>query len=293
MNKEIIKTKYGYFSIKNMPTEEELQRHYAEEYYQHESMQYSYKYSDDELEYFENRSKIAEYLFNKYSIKENNEILEVGAGEGFFASYFFKNNWNVTTLDYSDFGIKTHNKELLETLIKGDVFNSLDKLALQNKKYDFINLSNILEHVINPLVLLEKLKLLLTEKSVLRISVPNDYSEFQNFLLEKKYTLNSWLCPPDHLHYFTFETLRNLLISLNYKVDLLMGEFPIELYLTNEVSNYNKNKEVGKFAHKSRVEVDNYLFKKGFDKYINFYSSCADIGLSRQVVAYVKLEEKK
>jgi hypothetical protein len=70
-----------------------------------------------------------------------------------------------------------------------------------------------------------------------------------------------------------------------------MGEFPIELYLSNSTSNYAHDKLKGKNAHKSRIEVDNFLFNEGIEKYINFYKACADIGLSRQVVIYAKLRK--
>lgn len=289
----LIKSKYGYFSIENLPTQKELEKHYSEKYYQEDSVQYSHSYSDDELKHFENKAKAAQFIFKNSYPNKNNSFLDVGAGEGFFASSFFHHGWNVTTMDYSNYGINSHNPHLLNTLIQGDVFKSLENLSHEKKKFDFINLSNILEHVIDPIELLKTLKSLLSEQSLLRISVPNDYSNFQQFLLDKGYTTNTWLCPPDHLHYFTFESLSNLLLSLGYQIVISMGEFPIELYLANESSNYVKNKKNGKLAHKSRIEVDNFLFEQGIEKYINYYKASAEIGLSRQVVIYATVKEKQ
>ena len=291
MNNEVIKTENGYFSIKNLPTQLELEAHYSEKYYQNESVQYAHEYSEDELKHFNNIAETMFYLYSKFLNMGNKILLEVGAGEGFFANYFLNKNFDVTTLDYSEYGIVKHNPKLLNSLMKGDVFQSLDKLIIENNQYSLINLSNVLEHVLDPIDLLNKLKLLLSDKSLLRISVPNDYSEFQQFLLKKNYTSNSWLCPPEHLHYFTFKSLSKLLESVGYEIVLKMGEFPIELYLTNEASNYNKIKEVGRFAHKSRIEVDNFLFEQGIENYINFYKASADIGLSRQVVIIARLRK--
>ena len=291
MSNEVTKSEYGYFSIKDLPTQKELEKHYSEKYYQEDSIQYSHEYSNDELKYFEYTAEAAQYIFKNLYYCENNSLLDIGTGEGFFASSFFHNKWNVTTLDYSNYGISNHNADLADTLIQGDIFSSLKNLCAQKQNsFSFINLSNILEHVLDPIELLKTLKLLLAKESLLRISVPNDYSEFQNFLLDKDYSSNTWLCPPDHLHYFTFESLSNLLVSLGYEVVVSMGEFPIELFLTNEASNYVKNREVGKFAHKSRIEVDNFLFEQGIDKYINYYKASAEIGLSRQVVIYARVK---
>lgn len=291
MEEELIKSEYGYFSIKNMPTQKELEKYYAEKYYQEGSIQYSHKYSSDELKYFKYTAEVAQFIFeDKYNLKSNS-LLDIGAGEGFFAYSFFAKKWDVTTLDYSTYGISSHNPSLQSTLIQGDIFQSIENIVQNKIKYNLINLSNILEHVIDPIELLTNIKLLLADKSLLRISVPNDYSSFQKFLLEKKYTTNTWFCPPDHLHYFSFKSLSSLLESLGYEVVIKMGEFPIELYLSNEVSNYTKNKDLGKFAHKSRIEVDNFLFEQGIEKYINYYKASAEIGLSRQVVMYAKKKD--
>lgn len=78
---------------------------------------------------------------------------------------------------------------------------------------------------------------------------------------------------------------------MGYDIELKIGEFPIEMYILNESSNYTKNKDVGKFANKARIEVDNYLFEQGIEKYINYYKSSADIGFSRQVVIFAKLKK--
>lgn len=289
---EVVKSKYGFYSVKKMPTKEELSAHYSEKYYQEESVQYSHQYSDDELKHFQYIADVARHVYSYSYDSKNKSFLDVGSGEGFFASNFYENNWNVTTMDYSDYGIATHNPHLKDTLMQGDVFNSLDNCVTSGKKYNFINLSNILEHVLNPISLLQTLKSLLSDESLLRISVPNDYSDFQMFLMDKGYTSETWLCPPDHLHYFTFNSLSNLLLSLEYDIVLSMGEFPIELFLSNESSNYTKDRSVGKYAHKSRIEVDNFLFEQGIEKYINYYKASADIGMSRQVVIYAKVKEK-
>jgi hypothetical protein len=43
MNSKMIKTKYSYLSIKNPPTQKELQEYYSKRYYQNESIQFSHK----------------------------------------------------------------------------------------------------------------------------------------------------------------------------------------------------------------------------------------------------------
>lgn len=292
MSIDVKQHEYGYFSVCNLPTQTELETYYRNKYYQHESIQYTHAYSPEELRYFLINPKIAEYIFHSMYTLPKHSLLDVGTGEGFFASYFYQNNWNVSTLDYSINGVQRHNPELLPTLIQGDIFKSLEILIDSSLTFNLINLSNVLEHVIDPIKLLDQLKSLLNEQSLLRISVPNDYSAFQIFLLEKGYTTNTWLCPPDHLHYFTFESLGNLLKALDYEIVLSIGEFPIELFLSNTASNYVKNRENGKYAHQSRIEVSNFLFEQGIEQYIDYYKTSANIGLSRQVVIFARKKGK-
>jgi 2-polyprenyl-3-methyl-5-hydroxy-6-metoxy-1,4-benzoquinol methylase len=281
----LTKSVYGYFSANSLPTNQELEEYYADKYYQKDSKSHSHTYTDEELLFFDNKAKVAHYIT---SHSNNKRLLDVGSGEGFFASHFYKKDYNVTTLDYSDYGILTHNPHLLDSIIKGDIFLSIGKLIRENKKYDLINLSNVLEHVIDPVELLKNLKSLLTPNSTLRISVPNDFSSYQDFLLKENHTTQTWISIPDHLHYFTFISLKCLLEDIGYEVTLSLGEFPIEIYLANESSNYTKNKTLGKHAHDARVTTDNFLFSQGIEKYINYYQASASIGFSRQVVIYAK-----
>ncbi|MDQ7045236.1 MAG: class I SAM-dependent methyltransferase [Sulfurimonas sp.] len=288
MHDKLVKSIHGYYSIKDMPSEETLKKHYQDKYFQDNKSVYTHSYSKAELSYLQTKAKVSEYIFS--NTFHEKKLLDVGAGEGFFANYFLNKQWDITTLDYSSYAIKNHNPELEKTLVQGDIFNSLDNLIHQKEYYTLINLSNVLEHVINPIQLLTQLKILLSKGSLLRISVPNDYSDFQKLLLEQGKTSNTWFCPPEHLHYFTFNSLIKLLESLDYEIVISMGEFPIEVFLSNESSNYAKNQQNGKAAHQSRIEIDNFILGQGLEKYINYYKASADIGLSRQVVIFAKIK---
>jgi len=281
----LIQSKYGYYSVKDLPTVEELEDFYANKYYQDNTASHLHKYNSEELVFFENKAKVAEYILKNLKDKS---LLDVGAGEGFFAKYFFDKQWNVTTFDYSDYGISTHNPEIKHTIVKNDIFQSIKNSIEESQRYGLINLSNVLEHVIDPVALLKDLKLLLNERSFLRISVPNDFSAFQEFLLNEGDTTTTWVKTPDHLHYFTFASLKKLLEASGYQIYESIGEFPIEIFLSNEVSNYSKKREVGKSAHNARVKTDNFLFTQGLKEYVDYYKASANIGFSRQVVIYAK-----
>jgi len=61
---------------------------------------------------------------------------------------------------------------------QGDIMSFLQKSSNEELKYGLINLDNVLEHVLEPRELLLSLKSHLSNKTVLRIQVPNDFSKF-------------------------------------------------------------------------------------------------------------------
>ena len=291
MNFQLEESPFGFHSVKPLPSEQELRAHYSQKYYQIEKGSYQHRYSEDELRYFDIEAEVALHIYQNFSTinSPQQRMLDIGTGEGFFANHFLNNKWGVTCCDYSNEGVKRHNPSLLKNLIKGNIFETLDKKIASNERYDFVNLKNVLEHVRDPIDLLGNIKCILQKDALVRIEVPNDYSTFQNFLLQSEFTVNTWFTPPEHLHYFTFQSLSNLVESLGYKVKLLMADFPIELYLLNEHSNYVFDKSKGKSAHLARVRANNYVFDQGIENYINYFKANAQANLGRQAILYASI----
>lgn len=88
MKKELIKSNYGYFSIKKLPSQKELEEYYAQKYYQSESTQYSHTYENEELIYFHNIAQVAHYIHKTLYDGNDKTLLDVGSGEGFFQNIF-------------------------------------------------------------------------------------------------------------------------------------------------------------------------------------------------------------
>ena len=59
------------------------------------------------------------------------------------------------------------------------------KLSENEEKFDLIWLGNVLEHVLDPVDLLLKLRRLVTPLSIVIVTVPNDGNEYQEMLLEE------------------------------------------------------------------------------------------------------------
>ena len=141
-------------------------------------------------------------------------------------------------------------------------------------------------------LIINEIKKLMSENSLLFIDVPNDYSAFQNYLVENGYTKNTWFCPPQHLHYFQFESLKSFLESQVLEIVSMQAGFPIEQFLLSKHSNYFHNKDVGKEAHLTRCKVSNFLLSQDVDAYITLRESYANLSFGRNIIMIVKLRLK-
>jgi len=291
MKYNFVKESSGYVRIDPLPSATELADYYSSDYYQNPHGTYSSTYTPQELRHKGIRN---EFLFRVFTIgmtfDERSKFLDVGCGEGFLLSTFEEKGWDTLGLDFSAFGVGKFNPHLTERLIVGDIYQSLDLLISQKKKFDCINLGNVLEHVLDPVSLLINLRQLMHSTSVLAITVPNDFSRLQVYLhesksIEKQY----WIAVPDHLNYFSYKSLQETagLAGLN-SVDVL-ADFPIEWFLANENSNYSINPKAGKAAHFARTALDSLITSENeFDDVKNFWSAMARVGQGRVVTLVCK-----
>ena len=165
-------TSLGYFEAIPKPTPTELEKHYSEKYYQNAQGSYSSQYLDEELRYFHNIASVALETASRLNLDKT--LYDVGCGEGFFTKSFYESGWKVACCDFSEFGIRKHNEEMLPYFSSGDIFEQVKNGIRNEKKFGLINLQNVLEHVIDPIELLVDLKMMLSENAAIRISEPND-----------------------------------------------------------------------------------------------------------------------
>lgn len=274
----------GFFRVDPLPTQNELAAYYSSEYYQNPHGTYREEYSPEEIEHKRIR---CDFLFRvaTESMSVPGAFLDVGCGEGFLLDTFSSRGWAALGLDFSSFGIKRFNSHLTPSFVEGDIYNSLKYLNDKGEKFSCINLGNVLEHVLDPLVLLRSIDALLHESGILIVTVPNDFSRLQ-LLLEKAgaITHKYWVTVPDHLNYFTHESLRSLVSKSGLIPREVYADFPIEWFLANDSSNYTKDAELGKFAHSARVILDSFITSQNdFASVKMFWAAMARIGQGRTI----------
>jgi 2-polyprenyl-3-methyl-5-hydroxy-6-metoxy-1,4-benzoquinol methylase len=280
----------GFYEIAEKPTPEELQKYYAEKYYQEAKGSYEHAYSYEELECF--RAKLEQRYFAlkkaQPNLKKGGRFLEVGCGEGFALAFFLKHGYTIKGIDFSSAGVESKNPKCKDFLVTGDIFNLLEKEIASGNVYDIVWLQNVLEHVLDPVALLQSLRNLVSPEGVAVVTVPNDYSAMQRKALEKKHIHQAfWVSPPDHLSYFDYTSLKNIASATGWHCADLLGDFPVDLYLFHPGSNYVQKNSLGKDAHKARVDIENLISEKPAEHVIGLWRSLAQVGLGRNLTGFL------
>jgi 2-polyprenyl-3-methyl-5-hydroxy-6-metoxy-1,4-benzoquinol methylase len=281
----------GFFQANEIPSDEDLQEYYAEKYFQSGQGNYRSAYSQVELNFF--KTKIHQKFTQAQDLgyfKKPGRLLDVGCGEGFTLSYFRNAGWKVEGLDYSAAGVTAMNPDCLDALEVGDVMKLLRQKLQLHHHYDAIWLSNVLEHVRDPVNLLEQLMDLLGDRGLLVVTVPNDFSALQKYLINRgKVELPYWIALPDHLTYFDKDSLQNTAMHVGYKVLAILADFPIDWFLMHPHANYIQNRTLGSDAHSTRLDLEALIAMQPISAVNEFYRSMANIGMGRDITAFMSV----
>lgn len=282
----------GFLELRTKPSLQELSDYYEKNYYQNESASYRKSYSNIEKEIINlrvmQRATMARSFLGIAS-RMNGRMLDVGCGEGFALSYFHALGWQVSGIDFSSSGVEHMNPHCLPFVKQGDVFIQLQNLINTNNKYNIVWLSNVLEHVLDPVSLLSSLHNLVDPDGLLVVTVPNDGNFYHESLYKSGDIPNRfWIAIPDHISYFTKESLNRIATATKWDCLELQGDFPIDWYLANKTSNYVTDRSLGPSAHKARLMLEQLIGLAGTDAANRFYSSLAEVGFGRNLTAYLK-----
>ena len=149
-------------------------------------------------------------IIDNYKFKQRSTILDYGTGDGYLANYFFLKKNQVYASDFSNKRIKSLKNKI--------IYFSNKNIFLQTKKFDFIIMRHVLEHIPYPKSVIKKLKKLLKPNGLIIIEVPN-HSEKKNLFLKLFKSNYSQLCLPHHVNHFNQNSLKKV-FNFN-KIDTL------------------------------------------------------------------------
>jgi SAM-dependent methyltransferase len=208
-------------------------------------------------------------------------LLEVGCGTGDFLSFAHERGFSVVGTEPSTEAAQRAGSRLLT------VHNmTLDKFVARYpaERFDVIVMLNVLEHVPDAVRTLQECKQALNSDGILCIRVPNDFSEIQAAAKEKLGVDPWWIAVPDHINYFNFTSLRQLLDRLGFDTVYAQGDFPMEIFLLMG-ENYVGNPQVGSSCHARRVQFDLGVSPELRRK---IYAALGSAGVGRECLVFGK-----
>jgi len=172
------------------------------------------------------RLKIIASMINKTP----SDVLDVGCGEGGVGILLRKkygHNVNLFGIDISEIALEMakpyYNRVKQVDVEKEDLIE-----IYGNRKFDYIIASEVLEHLIKPEEVLEKLKLLLKPRGYIIVSFPN-FAFWRNRIdvLFRKFPRQYLYQPIEHIHYWTFFSFVEFLEKHGLRIEQVNGVFEI------------------------------------------------------------------
>ena len=268
----------GFKHIVPIPTPEELEAVYRQEYYSAEKPQYLERHRED-LDWWNLVYSERYDTFEQLLPPHRRRILDVGSGPGYFLLYGKQRGWQTLGIEPSA-QAAAHSRELgLE--IGEDFLN--EETVSQLGAFDVVHMSEVLEHIPDPSGMLQLVRRLLNPDGLICVVVPNDYNSFQHALRTVCDFKPWWVAPPHHINYFDFDSLSQLLSASGFDGLLREATFPIDMFLLMG-DNYVGNDALGRQCHTKRKTLERNLAEAGMtDLKRRLYEGFASIGIGREV----------
>lgn len=290
MKKVIKDSKHGYLRLDPIPSKKEVDEFYAKEFYNANDKYFnnsSLLVQLEQSDFFKSRwEKIYKICKKKFSDKiTHKKIFDIGYGFGQSLLFFRdQKGMKVSGIEPSVEGHKYILSKGISSLNIG--IDDLQNLEL-NDRYEIVMLLNVLEHLRDPFKTLSLIKeKLLTHDGLLVLEVPNDFNVFQR-VANEEYNLDQWwVVSPNHINYFSPNSLFKLLDKCGYDIFEYHTSFPLELFLLTG-DNYINDREVGRKCHEKRVQFEHLMIKHNQEDKLNaFYKALADLELGRSIRVY-------
>lgn len=286
---------YGFWRLEPFPQDEELSQFYQNKYYDLirsggrapdiKRFMIGGLEAERERAWFHSTFYAdISYILNKYS--PTRRILDIGCGTGEFISYLKTGQFDTVGIEPSTDAIAIATANGLTAypynLDEYITYHQAHRLDA----YGAVTLINVLEHVPNPLELIDKTKQLLEKEGLICIKVPNDFNPLQLAARQQLGKRAWWITRPDHTHYFNFSSLKKVLTQSGFEVVHTQSEFPMEMFILMG-DDYIDNPEIGVKCHQKRVAFDLALPD---DVRRRLYKSLAEAGIGRTCTIIGKLQ---
>lgn len=272
----------GFTHIVPLPSPETQETFYKDSFYQEEKTAYLDE-ADEDFAWKAVECKLRYSVASDILGKNTGQMLDIGCGPGDFLKVGQDLGWHCVGIEPSPVAAQHARKRGLD-VVEG-FFSS--ETAGNLGQFDFIHLSEVLEHITQPRELLVLAEKLLVPGGVLCVSAPNDFNPLQNAVVKNFDKSPWWVVPDHHLNYFSFDSLGSLIESTGYRVKQKLTNFPMELFLLMG-RDYTADPKLGREMHGLRKTLDINLSAANEDLLKIFYSGLADINMGRLAIIFAQ-----
>lgn len=238
------------------PTDMDLQLMYSDEYFLYDGADFgAHSSTDYETAAIRGSVKFPAILGAIKKIKAAGKFFEIGCGMGYFLNFAKDNGYEVSGIEYAALGA-----DACRTKFGLDVKqSSFESWPLSPENYDVIFMGDVLEHLVDPLKMLQKAEAMLKPGGVVAAEVPAMFNAIVGRVAVAGMDLlgkqRKMPMPPYHINEFTPPTLRRILIKAGYSRVKIIQRVKAPSTITLRGSVFDK-------AVKKSLQYPNYLITK-------------------------------
>ena len=242
----------GFRHIDPLFSEDELRKFYDGEFYESERSDYFAKAEEDK-EWWMLRYRHYYEMLEAHA--RGRRLLDIGSGPGYFLEAGASRGWDVLGFEPSRMACEYTRARGLR--VEHGFFTARDARA--HGPFDVISLSMVLEHVRDPIGLIEEARSLLVPGGLQLLISPNDFNPLQMTLWKSLGFKPWWVNPKHHLNYFDLESGRRFMTARRFEILHTETSFPLESFLIAG-RNYIAQPELGRACHQERKTFESALF---------------------------------
>jgi SAM-dependent methyltransferase len=272
-------TTCGFKHVVPVPTADQLEDIYKDEYYSTEKPLY-FERSEEDLDWWNLAYHDLYDIFERHLPGKRRRILDIGSGPGYFLLHGKQRGWQTQGIEPSKqaaaYG-RSLGLDIVEDFLDSRTVGELGA-------FDVVFMQDVLEHAPNPREMLGLACSIINPKGLLCVVVPNDYNPFQFALRTVCGHEPWWVSPPYHINYFEFDSLTRLLEDFSLEIVSVRATFPIDMFLLMG-DNYVGNDGLGRECHAKRKAFEFNLAEAGLSSLKHsLYETFAEMGIGREAI---------
>lgn len=211
------------------PTSEELATFYDQQSYRQDYAQGIMSNIDFVANRYQELKKIVSQFQPDLFNRMDKTFLDIGCGLGDLLQLAIADQWQINGTEISPEAVLQANINIRDRILVGDILS----LDLPEESFDLITIYHVIEHLIDPIAVLNKVKKLLKPDGILFIETPNLDS------LGAKIRGKKWshIIPPEHINYYNPESLGNSLKFAGFDEFKVFSNAP---YKIESISKWSK-----------------------------------------------------